>query len=45
MTNQIFQSHNTKLLNSLIPKDNELIEARGFIDPMDEVFYKPIKNK
>ena len=40
-TLNLFQAHNAKLAQRLI--DNELPEARGCVDPMNEDFYKPLK--
>jgi hypothetical protein len=43
-TQEIFEAHNKKLMQKLIPGDNEVILGR-IIDPNDKVFHEPIKSK
>lgn len=44
-TQKIFEAHNKKLMQKLIPGDNEVIYGTGIIDPNNKVFHEPIKEK
>lgn len=41
---EIIKQNNLRLLQLLIPKDNEPIYGNSFTNPKDEVFQKPIQH-